>query len=717
MLQSWASRKTIGTVERGKIVSGSNLSFFTGGERMKFEAYQGKEPFLFASYSHVDADRVDRILRIMHAQGFRIWYDQRGEGIPLANNWKEIIDSRLDDSRAFLVFLSNGTEERQEVIRELEYAAKKRTEDPSYVILPVFLQRVPLRNFPEKARKLLGELQYIGLWNYGGVTSRFVDRLCFAPSWPREVIDEEQRRRQGLVPWNPDASVAEKIEDLVYSREYVFQDADPRLVCTESEEETVEFYQVDPGETAQGALYPLTMDNQWCPVKFYEDEEFLKEGFASERIREECRKLQREDVYRGLLHARQILVNRAFLQNSPVFLAWYAGDSETERDAFARLLETGAILLVLYREHGPCEKPRYANANWESWRELCLRHRTYCLRLDWENDETNQRETDKKIGFNFHNFCITTVEDRYRLRDMETVFGLSGERAQRFEACWKQVQRNAIAVRESTGKQGGYSREQFYKDFIVRPGSSVVECRIDPEKEFASIMKQVIDARYDLNMADALGLQVLAPRDMRMNPVLMDRLYMAGGIREVSAEELEYAVGSFDTEFLYIETVNAVAPRLTLTQVERMRRIPGWDEYLRGVETAGKRAREWDINLYDIVTVWERYQSWIKEVQKEFPELNWKKRPGAITLIYRFGSKEVTAVYRAGEKEPQVWENSGLAGQEKTVFTIDYICGDASDQETDNCLLTEIRLFEGKTRESGQRAYRAVRLMMDRSHR
>ena len=36
MLQSWASRKTIGTVERGKIVSGSNLSFFTGGVRMAF---------------------------------------------------------------------------------------------------------------------------------------------------------------------------------------------------------------------------------------------------------------------------------------------------------------------------------------------------------------------------------------------------------------------------------------------------------------------------------------------------------------------------------------------------------------------------------------------------------------------------------------------------------------------------------------------------------
>lgn len=36
MLQSWASRKTIASVEGGKIVSGSNLSFFIGGGRMGF---------------------------------------------------------------------------------------------------------------------------------------------------------------------------------------------------------------------------------------------------------------------------------------------------------------------------------------------------------------------------------------------------------------------------------------------------------------------------------------------------------------------------------------------------------------------------------------------------------------------------------------------------------------------------------------------------------
>ena len=89
-----------------------------------------------------------------------------------------------------------------------------------------------------------------------------------------------------------------------------------------------------------------------------------------------------------------------------------------EYDAFCRLLENGSILLVLYREQMPCEETAYGNTDWEAWKQLCAEHVTYCLRMDWENEENNEMETDKRMGFPFHNYCVTTAENKYRMEEL-----------------------------------------------------------------------------------------------------------------------------------------------------------------------------------------------------------------------------------------------------------------------------------------------------------
>ena len=51
-----------------------------------FEAYVGDEPYLFASYAHLDGAVVFPELIYLRDQGYRVWYD---EGIDPGNEWPE----------------------------------------------------------------------------------------------------------------------------------------------------------------------------------------------------------------------------------------------------------------------------------------------------------------------------------------------------------------------------------------------------------------------------------------------------------------------------------------------------------------------------------------------------------------------------------------------------------------------------------------------------
>ena len=164
------------------------------------------------SYSRSDIRVVSGVLRALSDQGFRIWYDQMGEGIAAGKDWRSVIDGRLRESRAFLIFLGYGSQNRTEVVRELEMAVKKQHKNPEYVILPVFLNRIPITDFPEQVRPVLIESQNIGMWLYGGVTERFIDRIVNTESWNCGVIDAEYRKKKGLAPWQPGVSGHENIE-------------------------------------------------------------------------------------------------------------------------------------------------------------------------------------------------------------------------------------------------------------------------------------------------------------------------------------------------------------------------------------------------------------------------------------------------------------------------------------------------------------------------
>lgn len=669
---------------------------------------KGSEPFIFVSYSRTDIRIVEGILRILSAQGFRLWYDQMGEGIDAGRSWRSVIDERLQNSRAFLIFLGYGVQDRSEVMRELVMAAEKQEADPSYAILPVFLNRIPIEDFPKKVRPVLLKSQNIGLWLYGGVTERFVRRIVYTESWPEEIVDNDVRAEQGLPEWKADGVETAGMEfDLEEDSGYVYRYASPQLTEKESEGKLIRYYKVSPGEVSPHAVYPFVMDNQWCPLSFYENKNFQKDGLADRELEKVREEIQRKEICRGLLHARQLLVNRAFLQNSKVFIQWYKAHGTKEYDSFCRLLESGALLLVLFREQMPCEETAYDNTDWTAWKQLCAEHVTYCLRMDWEDDRTNEMETDKLLGFPFHNYCVTTAENKYRIEEMTNAFALSQADAEKMRRIWKQIQNSAIRTREETGK--GYTRNQFYTDYIIKENSNVVDCCISPEKRFARELKQMIDMRYNLNFAEAYGIKPMIPRDVQVNPVFVDEKAAAPGGREVSAEELIYAAGSFHPEFFLRDMPMPADTDLNLEQVEVMRNLTQWQKYIRLIEDADNRARQWDIDFSYIRAVWEGYRQWIESVRLALPGFEWKKGKGAVTIFYRIGEKEIRIIFRQGETQPFITENELQPMNRKQVLSIDYICGDISECGTDNSLFAEIRLFEGWTHETGIYLYEKLK--------
>ncbi len=101
-----------------------------------FRPYEGKEPYIFASYSHRDNERVIEILNHLAEAGFRIWFD---EGIEWGSEWPESIAERLDGCCVCMVFISGSSVQSANCRQEIRYALKQ-----GKPLLSVYLEEVVL---------------------------------------------------------------------------------------------------------------------------------------------------------------------------------------------------------------------------------------------------------------------------------------------------------------------------------------------------------------------------------------------------------------------------------------------------------------------------------------------------------------------------------------------------------------------------------------------
>ncbi len=72
----------------------------------KFEAYTGKEAYLFVSYSHRDAAQVYPVLDILYDNKYRLWYDESCE---TGNDFRDELKERIEGCSGVILFVSESS--------------------------------------------------------------------------------------------------------------------------------------------------------------------------------------------------------------------------------------------------------------------------------------------------------------------------------------------------------------------------------------------------------------------------------------------------------------------------------------------------------------------------------------------------------------------------------------------------------------------------------
>jgi hypothetical protein len=106
-------------------------------QTLSFEPYEGKESFIFASYSHKDLEVIDDV-EYLNKMGFRVWYDK---GILEGKKWRASITGHLLKCKLLLIFVSQNALESDPVISEFEIAGTHNKN-----IIPVFLRSIDKPN-------------------------------------------------------------------------------------------------------------------------------------------------------------------------------------------------------------------------------------------------------------------------------------------------------------------------------------------------------------------------------------------------------------------------------------------------------------------------------------------------------------------------------------------------------------------------------------------
>lgn len=128
----------------------------------------GREPYIFISYSHKDADVVLPILRRMQNDGFRFWYD---DGIDPGTEWDENIAEHVLGCGYFIAMISNNYIASKNCKDELSFA---RDEDKESLL--IYLEETKL---PKGMRMRFGRLQAVYFCKYASRT-QFFEKLYSA---------------------------------------------------------------------------------------------------------------------------------------------------------------------------------------------------------------------------------------------------------------------------------------------------------------------------------------------------------------------------------------------------------------------------------------------------------------------------------------------------------------------------------------------------------
>ena len=131
------------------------LNILNKNKHTHFEPYEGKEPYIFISYSHKDIEEMTVIVNYLFENGYRVWFD---EGIDPGTEWDDNIANHIDGCFYFISLISNNSINSKNCLDELSYAR-----DLEKNRLVVYLEDVEL---PSGLKMRINRLQNIHKYQY-----------------------------------------------------------------------------------------------------------------------------------------------------------------------------------------------------------------------------------------------------------------------------------------------------------------------------------------------------------------------------------------------------------------------------------------------------------------------------------------------------------------------------------------------------------------------
>ena len=138
-------------------------------EVTKIVPYDGTKPYIFASYSHKDKEKVFKILRLIIRHGYRVWFD---EGIDPGTEWAENIAAHLLGAGYMIAFFSENFYGSDNCNDELDFAKKNKLP-----ILPIYLEDAEL--VPAVIAMKAGRYQALFFYQYNN-PQEFLKQLDIA---------------------------------------------------------------------------------------------------------------------------------------------------------------------------------------------------------------------------------------------------------------------------------------------------------------------------------------------------------------------------------------------------------------------------------------------------------------------------------------------------------------------------------------------------------
>lgn len=111
------------------------------------------------------------------------------------------------------------------------------------------------------------------------------------------------------------------------------------------------------------AVMPQGLDNQYVPAKILNT--VLKKQLSRQYVRTDFSKDIEAEYLRSLLYGEQVVVNRAFMINTPEIYKHFQRGAR-ERETFMELVMSGAIIPWLFLETSLDQKPEF-DTDPEGW--------------------------------------------------------------------------------------------------------------------------------------------------------------------------------------------------------------------------------------------------------------------------------------------------------------------------------------------------------------